>query len=1406
LGSILLARGAKRYAKFEVVIETEVTDLSILDFVLLIEIAIADPISPVLSNSSKNILKKFPSWTKLYSDAEDQVNQNQFIPESTGGKFINSVLMDNLDSFDTQVDIHNINRFIGTADLDQIAWMYSSLNVPNTFNKIYGDGVELTKIDDISNLYEAKDTDYVYYHNPINRQIITIQKFYVLTADSANSGPTVLAQDPTQRFNWFDEYGARVGLNRLYLEDNSSFKFRILDVFKNPISSNISGFKRTLRRELDLWTAFGATPDHDAEYATPTILEMSDIQNSLEFFYADGNPKQKFIDLVRNLNEKYPTHWGYFKFNEALWDATGQYQEGVDRITSRYYDDNSDLTGVHYQPGVGDLSDAEVIVLDNSATPASFQTILLATGKVKTGTSLDYSPVNVDYEYYSKYNQVIYDNNLATVNLTLEGTLVPYGNITNDTDIYTTITRYVKNQFSPTSSASPEFHEIKLFDTEGFSDTDLILKSKSSLQPLVLSFNGAYTSSKIPYNKIKNLKLRNGLWNGTVYATPNSDSFSAMFSHKPNNLLKSSVEEINASTPNFDVNTSVKIVSNIYNQKISSFETTRTKNRLTINDSPTSATPSVSLPLSEIKSSIIYPPGATPVSIHIETLIPYTAFDSPGQSEEDTISIYGGVSHYNEIDRDVFIPASPNIIASIYRGSQATNNFGYIGSTGSGATANYYFGKLEYPVSATPDSIIVKTADSSKYPFTAINWDPFEEYSTPITNSIVDENGIIRYSSENGERIPGLNNNIVDLPTISRETFGLTGANKFDYFFENIKVIDPQDINVSVWSDQKVIKPFLNRTYVLEESIADALNNELDHVQIIDYPLDSIVETYDSEKNTTTFSNINVRGKLFSDKIDAKLRTGWISVDKEDQYIYAKPVKESFTGKMNKISLSSNPTHGAPIIVEVIDNNATPVSSYQEIAFSDAATPGDFSFYNVEVLKPKMDNSFYLGYKNTYNLSIRDLSTGELIASNLSATPNTVDLTPYGISLNTQREYQLGYRVHNSYYVDTELVDNDYTTSVYFDATPNYNYSYNVTYETSDYEMATPISIDLNPLTSWLDNGYIAVVTEEYDFNSLQINVSPKYVINDGKDFVDISIVSLDVNGNPKPYQLLNISGSGITPSVSTVTTDEEGYAHIRATSTQAVSVQTYGTITISKPGYFNILGSSQDVLIEILPKTVNSGKSIKAEVSNKIIKSDGVSSIFINGLITDNGVPVSNSVIYWRKSRTNYDLFTAVQYSTSLLAPSNIYFSGIVYSDSQGKFSIGPIVSTSRTDPGYWFIAVESEFSSNPSVSPSTIEGDIVYWLEDYDAINYNFNSDVEINEVINYDSSKSWDLYATPNFKVNYGNRDQIDIQNTQPRWDPPIWFTVSRYDQYQSGMLGSTPYYIENYNSLIKDYEEE
>jgi hypothetical protein len=57
-----------------------------------------------------------------------------------------------------------------------------------------------------------------------------------------------------------------------------------------------------------------------------------------------------------------------------------------------------------------------------------------------------------------------------------------------------------------------------------------------------------------------------------------------------------------------------------------------------------------------------------------------------------------------------------------------------------------------------------------------------------------------------------------------------------------------------------------------------------------------------------------------------------------------------------------------------------------------------------------------------------------------------------------------------------------------------------------------------------------------------------------------------------------------------------------------------------------------------------------------------------------------------------------------------------------------------------------------------------------------------------------------------VSYYNEDIVDVNDQNPAWNPPVWFATKRYEQYQSGLLGSTPYYIEDYTVLIRDYEEE
>jgi len=65
--------------------------------------------------------------------------------------------------------------------------------------------------------------------------------------------------------------------------------------------------------------------------------------------------------------------------------------------------------------------------------------------------------------------------------------------------------------------------------------------------------------------------------------------------------------------------------------------------------------------------------------------------------------------------------------------------------------------------------------------------------------------------------------------------------------------------------------------------------------------------------------------------------------------------------------------------------------------------------------------------------------------------------------------------------------------------------------------------------------------------------------------------------------------------------------------------------------------------------------------------------------------------------------------------------------------------------------------------------------------------------------------DFYATPMFKVSYYNQGIIEVSDPAPRWSPPEWFPVDRYQQYQSGYLGATPYVVSDYSNLNKDYED-
>lgn len=1422
VGSILLSKDVKRYAKFEVTINTELTSLNSLSFALLIEVGIADPISPVLSRAARNVLRRFPSWMSMYKDSEDQATPNLFVPESTAGKFINAVVGETLDEFDREIDVHRINSYIDTVDENQIAWLYSSLNVSNVFNKVLADDnrVELARVDDFKDFLRASNSEYVFYHNPLNREILTFKQFTTLYTKNESTGTeTILQQNPVQIFNWLDEYGARVGLPRLYLENNSSYKKRILDVFKNRSGIDSDSLKKTLRRELNLWKTFGATPDSDYLGATPEILEMSDIVYATPYFTADKNPTELFKKLVEDLNIKYPTNWGYFPLDDAIWDYAGDNNEGVGRLVARYYD--NDLDFPYYQPGVGDFNDAMISLQNYEATPRYFETTIIGSGKRKTSISLEHFPINIDYQYYGDYEITEYPNDSATVNFTAEFHATPHGQYATPIIFYTPMTIYPKNNFGPNHASSPEYFSVDIFDTEGYVSSKYDIKEKNTDK----SYSAQSANVSIPRLNIvnvENIVLKNGLWDGDEYANLNSNTFIAKFSHR-NNTITSSTALLSA-TPNFSQSTTIQVASNIYNPIQVNKQTVPQVASLVIN----SSTPSDKFLIdqSRIVNNILFPLGATPKYINIENIKPIN-IDSPfNHSEINPMQGYGGYSYYLEVDEDIYIPSSPNIVLEYYSNDlstpliQSTPAFFSEKSNevnNSAATVNYYFTKMTYPYSATPNKILISSQDGDIYPMKVVNWETFSaEYATPITG-YVDELGYVSYSLNSGEYISGLNTDSIPLPEITRDDFDIDQENKFDYFFETIKILDPESNEVSVWSDQEIVNPFLNRTYVLYEGdLSDLLDNYEYTTKSIVYPDNSVVEIYDESRNTTIFTNFKAKGKLYDSKIEAKVNTGWIHLSKQDHYIYSNPVSENYSGRFFEINLNSIPRQGAPVIVNITDLNATPIY-YIETAFEHLSTPRQLGFYNKETIKPSYENSFYLGYDNVYDISIVDGLTGELIVSNAETLTNVFATPSTAYEFKKDRDYTLKYRVRNSYYIDHVVNEKNNYAAIYFDATPSSTINYQIIYEGSTYSKSTPAPLRFGDVSSFVDEGYIIASNASYAFEKAKVHLSPSYILDDGFDYLTISIWSLDVNGNPKPYQSFEVScpDDYLIFNNVIVTTDGEGFVSLDATFNTSENINQTTISSIVIVGIDNIQdpqahpdSESSDFSL-IIPFEIYSIKKfnseIKAVVDPSIVSADNESSVVVFGMLTKDNEPLNNAAVYWRRSRDLFSAINTVAYSDVVLSGNIDSYSGMVYTDQNGKFEIGPIISEDRATPGYWYMVVDTELASTPNASPVTVNGDAVFWYEAYDNIDINYVPGIVYPDIVNFNLDNSLSLYATPNFRVSYYDDSKIIYTGSTPNWTPPSWMPIPRYEQHQAGYLGATPYVVSNYSNLIKDYED-
>jgi hypothetical protein len=1363
----LFIKNAKRYSKFEVEIESELepSDVESFGFVLLVQISIAHPIPPVLSKTAKNILARFPSWMRMYEDSMDQSTPELYTPLTIAGKFVNALVADYPENFERQKDLFQLDKAISTADVNQLAWIYSTTDIPPSHMSVLGEGlVPLTKVTSIEELYEAREDDLCYYYNPIDREMFTVKLFGYLTVDGL-----ICSQNPTLKWNWFDEFGSRVGLQRLYLETNNNFRLRILDVYKNYPGVSSESFKLTLRRELDIWSAYGATPDSNYLGATPEIVEIQDMENSTPYFSFAGNPQPEFKNFVKNINEKYPVNWGYVRWENGFWDYAGEGQTGIGRIQASY-DDSASPFGNYYQPGVGDNNDALIMIKEPVDSNVDFSSKFRAHGTRKIGVENVYSPITVDYEYYGSYYQTVYENTSATANFDYALILPPHGSHATPSVYHATVNTLPTNSYSPTHPSSPEYTIAKLFDAEGNSVDGVDFYNRTT-GALYQNTSATPTTNKVNFYYATELS-----------ATPMSGSANSHIKFSDATPITSSVgSPVRITKPYFTTTSAdIKVVSNKYDSVRKRFLTTpKIPGSLEINsNNDTSTTKNFTLDKNFIQNNIVFPPGSTPEYIHIDNkgnLFFPTVYDP----NADPFREFAGLAYDPNLKSDEIIPSSPNIIASYLEPNFATptSHFGYKNTTGS--TVNYYFASLKYPHDSAPTSIVFSSADSQTYPFVVDVLTNFTANTSSIIDGTVNEFGVVRTDPDNKDENFTKNSNLIGRYNLSYTDFNIDPVNYKIKKIEAVNDVDGVELSLS--------KEFIYR-------------NTDDDI----YFANSIIEDENNNINEVEVSAAYIA------RYDSYIHTGWYNQNEEDHYIYSDPVDEVHVTPGFSLKLESVALQGAPVIVQ--RNLATPGSTtlksatpeiFREVAFPDQASPTELSLINFETIYANASNKLYLGYENVYNVKVVDTVTGYTVLSNGQTMTNEIEVFSSATPVVAGREYDVTYKVKNSYLIDNDYYDssNDkYISRIQFDSTPSTIYSYDVVYESNYINQSTPISLTVNPLELWDQEGFIYLSHNDYNFDTAFVDLKPEYIIDDGDDYTVITIQSVDINGNSKPYQTFRVTGPYIVADSEYLTTDINGFAYTNIRYNGAMPSATPGSYilvsgttngSISSHANSQTQGYAKVLNFEIITNYLMNNY-IKAIADTASLTANGLSQQYIRGVISSGATPVSNNIIYWRKGRTLYDIFT------------NNDYSNYVVSDSNGHFSIGPIQARSSLDPGYWMVAVESAHSTTASSTPVTVSGDIVYWSEKYDNLNYHSGGAVLYNPnvLLGYGVKMS----STPNFTLNYHDGSDATPYHATPNWLPPKWYPLDRAEQYQMGLLGSAPNTINTYSKLMNDYEEE
>ncbi len=746
-------------------------------------------------------------------------------------------------------------------------------------------------------------------------------------------------------------------------------------------------------------------------------------------------------------------------------------------------------------------------------------------------------------------------------------------------------------------------------------------------------------------------------------------------------------------------------------------------------------------------------------------------------------------THGHFVDLDKFV-------ATLHTGASSASGYlvvsdSYIQVYTSSATASWVDGAVEIPYGTETITFSSTTSADPEYPEPddkAFILEPFTATIEDAVEGTVDENGIWRNGRPSQYQSKY---NVIDALRLARDDFGLDESN--DLFISWIGITSKNNL-VDVWLDTNTVK-----------------SEAADFSETINYGNSYINELYSEDLDTYYLDRILVKARL-KKTVDPhwypQVHEGFVYINGEERYMYIEPAHASIND--DELILDDVVRQGAPVIVK--SDHATPIE-LRQVAFHDA-TP-ELSLVNEETVYGSGTNALYVGYSDIYEIVVTDVTDGVSVSAEVSSTTNMVTTT---LPTSRDKEYLVSYKVKNSFYVDSsKLYDGILKSKLVFDKTPAEisATNYNVTYESSKHYPATPIDVSLNPFYTTVNEGFIFVTLSDYSVATIELKVSPSKFIADSNMYSLITVRSLDVYGNPK---------SGVSATLSTdfgelggldageLLTDADGFASFYIVYGDTVPVSGYATISFAGE-------IDAEVQVPVAP-AIEDEYIVAASVKDGAIIADGGPGAIITGVVLDtSGNPASYAVIRYRKGRTIYDVYN-LAYSSTVVSEQEAPswgVSGLAIADANGKFTIGPFDAATPGDPGYWFVAVESQ-GATPLMDASTpgtdtdnaheLVGDVVYWYEYPEAI---FGVEPISNQPVLPANIVAADS-ATPMISqssqiADYDFDAEYVATGAEPNWLPPKWYALDKYQQFKLGII-STQYGIvdySNYDEFHPDHKD-